>query len=50
MREREKEVENIEKEISSLGRNLGWPEEDHNDFISIWHRGPTSKNYFQIEE
>ena len=39
----------IEKGVMSLGKNLGWPEEDHTDFVSIWHRGGV-KNYFQIEE
>jgi len=33
-----------------LGKNLGWSEEDHKDFVSIWHRGSNNKNYFQIEE
>lgn len=47
MKEREKAVESIEKIVVGLGKNLGWPEEDHNDFISIWHRGG-NKNYFQI--
>lgn len=40
----------MEKEIGGLGRNLGWPEEDHTDFLSIWQRGPYQKNYFQIQE
>jgi hypothetical protein len=35
-------------ELVSLGKNLGWVEEDHNDFIAIWHRGQPNKNYFQI--
>ena len=50
MREKEREVNEIEKTLVSLGKNLGWPQEDHKDFISIWHRGGNSKNYFQIEE
>ena len=35
----------MEKAIAGLGRNLGWPEEDHNDFISIWAKGG-QRNYF----
>ena len=35
--------------MERLGKNLGWPDEDHTDFMSIWHRGGT-KNYFKIEE
>lgn len=50
MKAKEREVNEIEKVLAVLGRNLGWPEEDHKDFVSIWHRGSTVKNYFQIEE
>ena len=49
MKNKEKEVEGLEDQIRELGKNLGWPEEDHNDFISIWNRCH-SKNYFEIEE
>ena len=38
-----------EKEISGLGKNLGWSEEDHTDFLAIWQR-QGGRNYFQTEE
>lgn len=36
--------------MRELGKNLGWVEEDHSDFVSIWNRCHGTKNYFEIEE
>ena len=33
-----------------MGKNLGWVEEDHTDFVTIWNRGQGQKNYFEIED
>ena len=33
-----------------MGKNLGWHEEDHKDFITIWNRCHPHKNYFEIED
>jgi hypothetical protein len=42
-------VEETEHKINYLGKNLGWNEEDHSDFIKIWNRCQ-GKNYFEIED
>ena len=49
LKEVKRAEETVAKEMERLGKNLGWPDEDHTDFMSIWHRGGT-KNYFKIEE
>ena len=46
MKSKEGEVEEIDGEIRDLGKNLGWHEEDHKDFITIWNRCHPHKNYF----
>ena len=35
--------------MRSFGKNLGWVEEDHNDFILLWNRR-RNNNYFEFEE
>jgi hypothetical protein len=50
MRRKEAEVEGVEQQLRELGRWLGWPEEDHRDFVSIWSRGQPHRSYFEIED
>lgn len=42
-------MEALEKLVASLGRNYGWPEDDHNDFLLIWNKR-RGNNYFELEE
>ena len=35
--------------MRGLGKYLGWPEEDHNNFLMLWNRRKNN-NYFQFEE
>lgn len=42
------EMDALEKAVAILGRNYGWPEDDHNDFLLIWSK--RRGNYFELEE
>jgi hypothetical protein len=43
------EMEALEKNVAALGRNYGWPEDDHNDFLIIWNKRK-GNNYFELED
>lgn len=49
LQEKGAEMEGVERQLASLGRFYGWPEDDHSDFLVIWGRRK-SNNYFELEE
>lgn len=42
-------MEKIEYNIRILGKNYGWPEQDHIDFVNIWNKR-RGNNYFELQE
>jgi len=36
----------VDELMREHGKFLGWHEEDHKDFLTIWNRGQGHKNYF----